>query len=151
MRKAGTGPVLIAGLLVAGAAFAHGGATGIVKDRMHAMTEIGRQMKAVGGMFKSGTYDAALVSAAGAGIAAHAGETLDRMFPEGSLQAPTEASPAIWAEWARFQTYSEDLKRSALDLKAAADRGADRQEAARVFGVLAGTCKTCHQAFRISK
>jgi len=152
MRAGRTGlTVAVVLTMAAGAAFAHGGATGIVKERMDAMSEIGRQMKIVGGMLKGGTYDAAQVSAAGRIIAGHAGSSLVDLFPEDSLQAPTEASPAIWADWATFQANAGELEAAALALAGLADRGAGRQEIAPAFQTLAGTCKTCHQSFRIKK
>ncbi len=151
MKKLRVGSVLLAGIVAAGAAWAHGGATGIVKERMDAMSDIGEQMKAVGRMLRAGSYDPALVSSAGATIAGHGGKTLVDLFPEGSLEAPTEASPAIWTDRAKFQAYSDDLQAAARAMKQLADRGADKQEIAGAFATLGGTCKTCHEAFRIKK
>jgi cytochrome c556 len=151
MRAGRSGLAIFALLAAAGAAFAHGGATGIVKERMDAMSEIGDQMKLVGGMIKGGTYDAAQVSAAGGTIASHAGSALVELFPEGSLQAPTEASPAIWTDWATFQASASELEEAALALEGLADKGAGRAEIAPAFRTLAETCKTCHQSFRIKK
>lgn len=144
--------IAFAGLLATGAAFAHGGATGIVKERMDAMSAIGKNMKAVGQMLKtSPDVDPALVAKAGEAIAGHAGDALTELFPEGSLQKPTEASPAIWTDWTRFAAISDELQAYALDMKALADQGADKQAVAGAFGKVAGTCKTCHEAFRVKK
>lgn len=144
--------IAFAGLLATGAAFAHGGATGIVKERMDAMSAIGKNMKAVGQMLKtSPDVDPALVAKAGEAIAEHAGDALTELFPEGSLQKPTEASPAIWTDWTRFAAISGELQAYALDMKALADQGADKQAVAGAFGKVAGTCKTCHEAFRVKK
>ncbi len=145
------GVIFLAIAAGAGAAFAHGGATGVVKERMDTMSEFGKQVKTVGKMLKGGTYDPAQVSSAGEVIASHAGEALVTLFPDDSDHSPSEASPAIWTEWSKFQAYAGDLQVAALTLKDLADDGADRKEIAGAFGALAGTCKACHEAFRIKK
>lgn len=142
---------LLAGILVGGAALAHGGATGIVKERMDAMSSIGDQMKIIGQMLKGGSVDEAKLSAAAGAIADHGGEALTRLFPEGSLDKPTEAAPAIWTDWTKFEAYAGDLEASALTLKDLANDGAGTQELSAAFGTLAATCKDCHQAFRVKK
>jgi len=151
MQARRMGAFLVAGLIGAGAAYAHGGATGIVKERMDAMSGIGDNMKSVGGMLKSGSYDANVAIDAGDAIAGHAGEALTKLFPEGSLEAPSEASPAIWTDWPKFQAYADDLQAAALALKTLAADGADPKAVAGAFGELAATCKACHEAFRIKK
>ncbi|POF34292.1 c-type cytochrome [Roseibium marinum] len=151
MRGKRVGVFVILGLAGAGAAFAHGGATGIVKERMDAMSEIGDSMKSVGRMLKSGPYDPDVAFEAGAAIAGHAGEALTELFPEGSLQPQSEANPAIWSDWPTFEDYAGDLRSSALTLKTLAEDGADKQQLADAFGELAGTCKACHQEFRVKK
>ncbi|WP_422040352.1 c-type cytochrome [Roseibium sp.] len=153
--KVGTrSAVLAVGLLglAAGAAWAHGGATGIVKERMDAMEDISQNVKTVGQMLKgTTTYDPAEVARAGSAIAAHAGDAMTELFPEGSLQHPSEASPEIWADWPKFSTYAESLQSSALALKDLAAQGAEQKAVAAAFGKVAATCKTCHEAFRIKK
>nr|WP_319385662.1 cytochrome c [uncultured Roseibium sp.] len=138
--------------LAAGAAWAHGGATGIVKERMDAMTEISRNVKMVGQMLKgTAAYDPQEIGSAANAIAAHAGDAMTGLFPEGSLQHPSEASPEIWADWPEFSSYAESLQSSALTLKELAAQGAEQKVVAAAFGKVAGTCKTCHEAFRIKK
>ncbi|WP_165814755.1 cytochrome c [Labrenzia sp. 011] len=151
MRNGRIGVFVVAVLAGAGGAFAHGGATGIVKERMDAMSEIGGKMKAVGRMLKGGSYDPGVAVEAGNVIAGHGGKALTDLFPEGSLQPQSEASPAIWSNWTTFRQYAGDLKSSALVLKTMAEQGADRQALAGAFGDLAGTCKACHQEFRVRK
>lgn len=150
ITKRGTA-VLIAGVWVAGGALAHGGATGIVKERMDAMSAIGDQMKIIGQMLKGGSVDETRLSAAAGVIAGHGGDALIKLFPEGSLDKPTEATPSIWTDWTKFEAYAGDLEASALTLKDLADDGAGKQELSAAFGTLAGTCKDCHESFRVKK
>lgn len=152
MRGGKPGLVFIAAVLAAGGALAHGGATGVVKERMDAMSAIGKSMKSIGKMLKgSETFETAKVAASAEVIAAHSGETLTGLFPGDSLQAASEASPDIWSDWNRFSGYADDMQSAALELKALADADAGKQEIGSAFGSLAGTCKTCHEAFRIKK
>lgn len=151
MRLKLVGIFMVLALAGAGAAFAHSGATGLVKERMDAMLEIGDSMKSLGRILKSGPYDPEVAIVAGDAIAGHAGEELTELFPEGSLQPQSEASPAIWSNWTAFRDYAGDLKSSALALKTMAEQGADSLALADAFGELAGTCKACHQEFRIKK
>lgn len=75
---------------------AHGGATGIVKERMDLMASVGKSMKTVTEMFQSAKpYNAEQVSAAARLIGTHGGEQTTKLFPEGSINGPSEALPAI--------------------------------------------------------
>ena len=159
-------PILIAStaiLVASAAAFAHSGATGVVKERMDQMGMIAKSMKAIGGMMKGQTaYDAAVVEAEAARIASHGGETLTKLFPEGSIKHPSEAIPAIWTDWERFEAIANDLTRYATALSDGA--GNERGEAGgasdtdlssmspdALFMKVAGTCKACHKDFRLKK
>ena len=138
-------------------AFAHGGATGIVKERMDAMEEIGDAMKSIGQMLRGNAeIDAGKIARSAGVIAAHSGDALTKLFPEGSLHAPSEASPKIWQDWAGFQSIAADLNEAAAILSnLSKDNGANSPEGRKAletaFGKVAGTCKSCHQDFRIKK
>ncbi|WP_299475713.1 cytochrome c [uncultured Roseibium sp.] len=133
-------------------AWAHSGAMGVVKERMDAMTEISRNVKTVGRMLKEEIpYDGEAIANAGEVIADHAGEAMTRLFPKGSLQSPTEASPAIWTDWKDFSQLAERLKASALKLGDGARTDADRNSIMSDFAEMAGTCKSCHEVFRVKK
>lgn len=152
MKTGFTLTVLLASGLGLGAVWAHSGATGIVKERMDAMTEIGDSVKSVGQMLKGeAPYNRERIAAAGQAIAGHAGQALTDLFPEGSLHAPSEASPEIWADWAEFSKIAGTLKESAVALSDLAEAGAGEKDIAAAFGNVAGTCKACHEAFRIKK
>ena len=66
-------PILIASAAVitaSAAAFAHSGATGVVKERMDQMKAVAASMKAIGGMIKDAVpYDAGVVKVEAAKIA----------------------------------------------------------------------------------
>ena len=137
--------------ILAGTAMAHEGAMGVVKERMDAMSAIGDQMKVIGQMLKGGSVEETKLSAAAGTIADHGGEALTKLFPDGSLDKPTEATAAIWTDWPKFEALAGDLQASALTLKDLADDGAGNKELSTAFGTLAGTCKECHADFREKK
>lgn len=103
------------------AALAHEGATGVVKERMVLMEGFGDAMKSLTAMMRGKqSYDADRVRAAASKIADHGGESLTRLFPENSLDAPTIATPAIWTDWERFSALANQLADYGTALKAAA-------------------------------
>lgn len=116
------------GLLAGGAAiafalgaFAHGKATGVVKERMDLMVVLKDANKTVADMLRGKTeYDAQEVRKAAGNMAAHGGENMTKLFPEGSLEA-SEAREEIWSDWDRFSQLAEDLSVYASALEAAAD------------------------------
>ena len=110
--------------LIAIAAFAHGGATGIVKERMDGMSAMAKVMKALAPMMQgTATYDAAAVKDGARQIAAHAGEAMTSKFPEGSDGMPSEAKPEIWQDWESFTGFAQQLEFFAEGLESAADNG----------------------------
>lgn len=170
-------PVLTVLVLFLGLAMAHAhrDATGIVKERMDAMVTMGRAMKALRAMMRgTEAYDAERVKAHAATIAGHGGEGLTALFPEGSLNHPTRADPAIWADWEGFAESARQLSMYAHALAgAASDEGSPARggESGGASGVLAAnpdrgprdlagmtpdaifkhlqrTCSDCHRAFR---
>ena len=138
----------------AGLAMAHSGATGIVKERMDHMGQIGKATKAIGQMLQGKTaYDAEVLEAYAREIAAAGGSKMTAMFPEGSIQGPSEARPEIWSDWDRFAGSAQELTRTASALADGAgnERDAGPMAPETLFAVMAGTCKSCHQNFRIKK
>ena len=116
--------VLVASALALGAsfAFAHGGATGIVKERMELMENIGTAMKTLNAIFKGERdYDPEAVRAAAAAIRDHAGENMTKLFPENSLDKPTETLPAVWQQWDEFEALAGALAAYSDALFKAAD------------------------------
>lgn len=140
MKKA----IFAALALTAGAALAHEGATGIVKERMDAMSAIAKAMKSMGPMMKGAPYDPAVVEAGGEALATHAEAALE-MFPEGSDHKPTKALPAVWTEKDRFDALLEDLSKAGAAL---AVNASDADGFKPRFLAAAKTCKACHSDFR---
>ncbi|MEP3046797.1 MAG: cytochrome c [Roseibium sp.] len=135
-----------------GASWGHGGASGVVKERMVTMEAIGSNMKTVGKMLKTETeVDADLVMKSGSTIADHAGEALLKLFPSGSLMSPTEATEAIWTDWNLFTELANRLQISAENMTRIAADGGDKKAVASAFGKIAATCKACHADFRVKK
>lgn len=115
------GALGLAGLTTA---LAHGGATGIVKERMDAMKAMGEAVKSLSAMMRGETeYDPSEVRANAQTIESHAGEALTSLFPEGSTDAPSEAKPEIWSDWETFEDEANRLRELASGLSAAAENG----------------------------
>jgi len=164
-RRRLTATVLVL-VLGAGTVYAHRGATGIVKERMDAMMSLGDAMKALTAMMRGKQpYDVERVGTYARTVARHGGEDLTRLFPEGSLQHPSRANQAIWADWERFSALATELAvyAGALASAAANQRPPGRggtmpvdptpEELATmapdvVFERLRRTCSDCHRAFR---
>ena len=115
---------------------AHGEATGIVKERMDLMKGIGDAMKRLAPMFKGqAAYDPEAVREAAQVIRSRAGDHITELFPEHSLQKPTEALPAIWEDWTAFEGYARDLETYSITLEAAAGNGFAQSDASGNKGV----------------
>lgn len=144
----------VAGALAAGAtiaAFAHSGAKGVVKQRMDAMGDIAEQMKLLGGMVQGkASYDAETASMAASVIAGHA-EEMPALFPEGSTDHPSEALPAIWTDWPRFEASARKLAVDAAALGNAAQAADNADDIKATFTEVASSCKSCHEVFRLKK
>ncbi len=137
-------------LLGAGAVYAHSGATGIVKERMDPMKDIGKTMKSLGAMAKGeATFSSDTVKAAAETITGHAGN-FDRLFPDTKKSRKshvTEAAPAIWTNKPEFLALAEKMAEAASGLETVAQRS----ELGSQMKTLADTCKGCHEKFRIKK
>ncbi|WP_417689410.1 c-type cytochrome [Roseibium sp.] len=175
--------LLVSGaLLIAGGAsvHSHGGAKGIVKERMDAMGMLADAMKSLAPIVRGDVdYDADTVRKGAEALRAHSGDALTRLFPEGSISGPSEAREEIWSEWERFTELSQQLEQFATALAGAADnglavghggsgmmgqsgmmgkRGATGNPVALadmpvqgLFKMAAQTCSECHREFRIKK
>lgn len=109
---------------VAAAAWSHGGATGIVKERMDGMSAMSRIVKELTPMMRGKIeYDAAQVRASADAMIEHSGEQMTSLFPEGTGDKPSAALPAVWEDWEDFAALAEELKAFAEGLKVAASNG----------------------------
>lgn len=96
--------VYMTALIGAPLAIAHGGATGIVKERMDLMDDLKGAMKGLSAMFKGERpYDADAVRTAAVLIRDNSGEVITSLFPKEGAKGHTEAKPEIWQQWSRFE------------------------------------------------
>ena len=71
------------------------------------------------------------------------------LFPEGSTNAESTASPKIWEDMAGFQKAADKFKADAA--AAAAAPPADLAAFQATFGTVTGNCGACHETYRIKK
>lgn len=174
MRQKIAVSILTFGLL-AGVAWAHKGATGIVMERMEAMTDLSNSMRSLS-QFMRGTvpYDVKQVREAAQQIANNSGAAMTDLFPVNSTDHPSEASDEIWIDWNEFARLAQRLNRAASILIIVADNGLGKQQAKQeqlqdilaaktqldsqeigsipvsvIFEEINQTCKSCHLKFRI--
>ncbi|OOY05392.1 cytochrome c [Thioclava sp. F28-4] len=130
---------LLVGATMATAVFAHGGAEGVVKERMDAMSAMGQSVKKLAPMMRGETdYDAAAVRAAARVFIEHS-DGLTELFPEGSDSKPSEAKPEIWSEWDKFSALADQLKTASEGLAEAAGNGLMASGANLGAGSMMGT------------
>ena len=139
--------LILSGLLLFGEVSAHGGATGVVKERMELMKSMGDRMKKMGDMVKGKVaFDAALIAASAREIEQKAPE-IAHLFPEGSNDKPSEALPRIWEDRGKFDELTEDMIQEAAKLSDVAIAG-DKRSIMIQFTKLGKTCSSCHTDFR---
>lgn len=68
-------------------------------------------------------------------------------FGPGTGQGDTRATPAIWTQQAKFNDLSQKMVAQAANLDAMARTG-DLDKLKVAFRATAGTCQSCHDAFR---
>lgn len=117
------GAGMLTAIAVSGA-LAHGGATGIVKQRMDAMAAMGKVVKTLSEMMRGDTdYDAEAVRKGAEIVKIHAGQAMTSLFPEGSGGNPSEARTEIWQDWETFDELAKQLGIFAEGLSSAAGNG----------------------------
>jgi cytochrome c556 len=143
MRKS----ALIFAALVAGTALAHEHATGIVGDRMKAMANMGRELKAVGDMLIGEVpFDADALRRHVALLHENC-HHVEAMFPPGRVDHLSHAKPSIWQKPEAFHEEMQRLHDASEGLVAVAASG-DREKLTASFKTLRGTCDSCHETFR---
>lgn len=116
-----------------------------VEARMHAMSDIGAQMKVLGTMAKGQVaFDAAAAQAAAALVAERAA-AVPALFETQADDPKSEADPAIWADF-------EDFTVKAMALQTAAETATESlsslDDLRGSLGAMGGTCKACHGPYR---
>lgn len=140
--------VIVVLAVAAGVAFAHSGASGIVKERMESMKSISAAMKTVGNMIRGRSeFDPEGAQEAAIEIEQHAAE-IPQLFPEGSVHEPSEALTVIWDDWEQFTAIAIELQENAAALSQEATSALQPSEIASQFAAVAQTCTACHEQFR---
>ncbi len=134
-------------------ALGHGGATGIVKQRMDDMVAMGKAMGSIADMFKGKRmFLASDVAKAGDIIKGHSAE-LGRLFPDtkASRQSPhSDALPSVWEKNSEFLALAKKLGERADSLRKAAATN-DQNIIRAAFAKTAKVCSACHEGFRKKK
>jgi len=142
--------LLLSGLFLLGEVSAHGGATGVVKERMELMKSLGDRMKTMAAMVKGKAPFDAVAMADSAREIQQTAPDITHLFPEGSLHKPSEALPSVWEEREKFNELAEGLIREAGNLNGVAMAG-DRRSIMIQFTKVGKTCSSCHTDFRKKK
>lgn len=136
--------------VLAGLGVAHA-ADDPLATRQAVMSSVGGAAGLGGGMMKGEiAYSPAAGKAAIATMRA-ASLTFGDYFPDGSDSGDTEAAPAIWSDRAGFD--AEIAKFAAATEAAAKASGkggpADLDAFKAAFGPIFGSCKACHEGYRV--
>lgn len=130
--------------------YAHKGAMGVVKERMDMMDEIGDNMKDIKAMIqRKQPFDAAKMARHAESIRT-ASMHIKQVFPEGSLNHPSEALPSIWKDWDQFSSLADQLIVEAEKLREVTE-SEDQQVIMKQFARVGKTCRSCHTDFRKKK
>jgi len=132
-------------------AWAHSGATGIVKTRMEAMKTIGAEMKKTAEMIQGKSTFDVKAGAESARTISSLGEEIPRLFPEKSNPDPSEALNAIWQNWQDFESEGRQMVAAANALAVKFEKATAVKDVVQEFRTLAGTCKSCHKTYRKNK
>jgi cytochrome c556 len=125
----------------------HSQATGVVKERMDTMAEMGTRTKAISRRVRS-SETLAKVSEDAAFIQDAATKIIP-LFPAGSIRPPTEAASAIWRNFEDFEVKAKTLEREAAKL--ASMLGTDATSMARQAAAVVEACSSCHEKYRIKQ
>ena len=123
---------LVAGCVAMGAlsgsvaVFAHKGATGVVKERMELMERYDELTDRLFAMLHEELpYSADAVRKAAEAIKKTSGAHLVKLFPKGSDDKPSRATPDVWRNMETFEHFSEMLEVSADAVADTADKKPD--------------------------
>ena len=143
--------LMLFGLASAASVSAHDGASGVVKARMDAMSDMAAAMKAMAKVVKGKqAYEPQLFIDNGTTIVGHSAMLVD-LFPAGSKQGKSESKLLIWQQWDDFANLAQRTKIAAQGLVDMAQQGSELRPLKKQFANLGGSCKACHQDYRQKK
>jgi cytochrome c556 len=112
-------------------------------ERSTTMKGIGRSVRPLFEMSKSGNFDQAEAAKGGKAIA----DALDHfkdLFPAGSEKEDDKALPTIWSDPAGFEQHRMNAKNAALAIAASTDVASFQT----AFKALGESCGACHEKYR---
>ena len=119
-------------------------ATDVIAERKEAMKATGPALKAVRTAVEG---NKATDAVAPAETIAATMKKAAALFPQGSGSGDTDALPAIWTDWATFETAAANSAAAAEKLAMVAKSG-DAAATGEAMKALGGTCGACHKPFR---
>ncbi len=134
-------------IAAAGAAAAKEGVTNpVVKARMETMDTIRVNTGTLGNMASGkAPFDPAAATAAKTALAAAAAE-IPVKFQANEDDPVSEGSPKIWQDYADFTSRAEALLAAAEAVDTSTLQGVQAG-----MGAVGGTCKACHEVYRVKK
>ena len=138
------------GIALSWAALAHEGhehATGVVRERMELMTDMGKRVLAISKRLRANKELERIAPDARA-LHELAGK-ITAEFPPDSTQSPTAARPVIWQQWGDF---AEKAKKLETELEKLSTTSPVEGDALRnQFRAVAYACDGCHETYRVPK
>ena len=119
---------------------------GIIKYRKNVMKSTGGHMGAIADILKNGLPLTAHIVDHARSINQNNKMTL-AMFPKGSGLGDTKAKPAIWGNWAKFESAVNASIHESAKLVKVAESG-DMAAFAKQVRATGKTCRGCHKTFR---
>ncbi|WP_417621097.1 c-type cytochrome [Parasphingorhabdus sp.] len=121
-----------------------------IETREAQLKKMGKAFKTISDQLKSGNPDLAQIRSAAAAVPKEAAGMVD-WFPDGTGPASgveTEALAIIWEDKTDFNQKIADMQDAAAKLDSAA-QGGDTAAIAAAFQTTGGTCKACHDKYRL--
>ncbi len=143
--------LLVSAALLAGAASAQVKPEKAIEYRQSVMTVVGWNFGPMGAMMKGDKPYDKDAFARNAAIVAYMAPLAIEGFPPGSEKgAETTAKPEIWTKMDDFKSKMDKLNTETSKLAAIAKTGSF-DDIKKQFGATAGTCKACHDDYRVKK
>ena len=140
-------PIVAMACILNSVAIAHEHATGIVKERMDVMEEIGRRMKSINTRMKM-KRDVGAINEDAKAIAERAAHIV-HLFPPGSMQPPTDARSSIWKNWSDFERLAKALETESAKL--AETSSGDIPALTTQVRAVSRVCNDCHEPYRLKR
>lgn len=121
-----------------------------IEARQGQLEKVGEAFKAISDQLKADSPDIAIIQEAAAAVP-EATQDMADWWPEGSgpeSGVETDALPSIWENMADFQEKVGNMKDAAAQLNVAAQSG-DVAAVGEAFKATGGTCKACHDDYRL--